>query len=287
MSVGESVDQDHVEHPESDDEETRQVAGQIPPGQGEWAERIAVPVLPQLDDEEARKDSVAAEETGQGQPTDATSAEEAPTEVSGDAAQAPEEPEPDAEPEPDGQQTLEIGPVEASHGPEAEAAVAAASAETHVATYGEPGLDEMVAALKQNTPGVGPDGAVVEPGAGAGGSHLAVEERAHTRTWPFLVYAGIWLVFALAFSWFLRVPAGHGDILDSKLYPYFLYGGLALGTIGLLLVPTLWMWERSGRQPGVRAGLFTSVFLKSAFVLFAGMVLWWAASFAAMALSKV
>jgi hypothetical protein len=49
----------------------------------------------------------------------------------------------------------------------------------------------------------------------------------------------------------------------------------------------MWLVERSQHEPGDRAGLFTSVFLKGAVVLFLGMVLWWGASFAAIALSTV
>ena len=139
-------------------------------------------------------------------------------------------------------------------------------------TYGEPDLDEMVAALKQDAPASVPTGRVAAGARRRAGPTLPLTNAGSRPTWPFLVYGGVWVVFAGAFAWFLREPAGGGDILGSSLYPYFLYGGLALAVAGLILVPVVWLVARSQRQPGEREGLFTSVFLKGAVALFFGMI---------------
>ncbi len=193
---------------------------------------------------------------------------------------APAEPEGEQEA---GQQTLEMGAAEAAvPAPEAAAAVAVAESTTHVATYGDQDLDEMVAQLKTSAPEV-----EEEEGAAAAQDEPVKDTRKLTLTWPFLAYVGVWIVFAGAFTYLMRAPAAAGDIMAWPYYRYFVWGGIGLAVLGLVLILGVWLFARSRREPGDRAGQFTSALLKGSIAIFVGVALWWVAFYAAVALARV
>lgn len=202
-----------------------------------------------------------------------------------------------------GQQTLELGAVETPFAPEAAAAAAATAAAaagavagaTPVVNYGDQDLDAMVSQLAATAPGAAAVAEPTLPGPAApeapGATTLAPQEEAGgnvltaTPVWPFLVYIGVWLAFAVALAFTMQSAAMKGNLFLSPWYPYFVWGGLALAVSVVPLIFGIWLWERSRHEKGGRGGLFASAFLKGAMSLFIGVVMWWAAFYVAVVLA--
>ncbi len=257
---------------------------QAPQAEAPAAEADDAPAAEPATAPEAGTEEAVAAEPAPDEATPAEPEQGEQAEAGAEAAEAAEGAEPTAAeategPSDEGQQTLEMGAVEAAApGAEAAAAVAVAESETHVATYGEQDLDEMVAQLAETTPAA--NGETSEAAA------VVLEKRPATPTWPFLAYAGVWLVFVVAFVLLERAPAAAGNIMAWPYYQYFLWGGIALAAVGLALILGVWLWARHERVQGDRDGQFTSSLLKGAIAIFGGMVLWWIAYYATVALAK-
>jgi hypothetical protein len=185
---------------------------------------------------------------------------------------------------------------------------------TNVATYGDKDLDEIMAEIARKAAAAGAaeaavgatvaaqDAAAAQPVApvaeGANAPFVVVEgdepaddemvvqddevTAARAPWWPFLVCAGVWLVFAAGLAWIMKTPAASGNLFDSPYYRVFLYGGLALGVVGLLLVLIVWLVYRRRYPKGGRGGLFSSAMIKGALMIFIGVALWWAAYYGAV-----
>lgn len=94
--------------------------------------------------------------------------------------------------------------------------------------------------------------------------------------WPFIAYAAIWLLFAVAVVFGLRPSALQGTVVGSPYYPAGVIVGAALAAAGPLLVLVVWLVARraEGRS---RTGLLASVSLRGAAATLFGVALWWAA----------
>jgi hypothetical protein len=107
-----------------------------------------------------------------------------------------------------------------------------------------------------------------------------------TPTWPFLVYVGVWLAYAVALVLVMRRAASAGSIFASPNYVYFLYGGFGLAGAAVVLAIVVWLAERGRRPKGQRGGMLTSALLKGAVSLFIGTVVWWIAFYVLVELAS-
>ena len=151
---------------------------------------------------------------------------------------------------------------------------------THVVTYGERDLDELVAELADSAPPLGE--------ARRTSAHATQHEPAGrlTPTWPFLVYVGVWFAYAVALVLVMRKAASAGSIFASPNYVYFLYGGFGLAGAAVVLAIVVWLAERGRRPKGQRGGMLTSALLKGAVSLFIGTVVWWIAFYVLVELAS-
>ncbi|MFA5844663.1 MAG: hypothetical protein WC971_07525 [Coriobacteriia bacterium] len=103
----------------------------------------------------------------------------------------------------------------------------------------------------------------------------AARSRA-VRTWPFVAYAAIWFVFAVAAVFALRPSALQGTIVGSDYYPAVVFVGAALAAVGPVLVLVVWLVARRIDERS-RKGLLASVSVRGASATLLGVILWWAA----------
>jgi len=92
--------------------------------------------------------------------------------------------------------------------------------------------------------------------------------------WPFLIYLVAWIAFAGLGAWQLtQLPAGQ-VAYETDIYSLFVLGGLIMAAVGPILVLAVWLasWISSARQS---KGLFSSAFIKGAFITLLGVALWW------------
>lgn len=103
-------------------------------------------------------------------------------------------------------------------------------------------------------------------------------ESARVRLWPFLAYGGVWVVYIAVLVWqLLEVPSSEA-VFESAVYPFVLYGGLALTIAGPLLIVAVWLIERAGREQ--RAGLLLSALSRGSVATVVGVAAWWVAMIA-------
>jgi hypothetical protein len=99
------------------------------------------------------------------------------------------------------------------------------------------------------------------------------DDRAGIPIWPFLVYIGLWIVFAGLFVWqALQVPAGT-PVYELNLYGLSILVGLILTALGPLLAIGVWLGCWLAR-PGARSGLFSRSLIIGAVSTLAGVALW-------------
>jgi hypothetical protein len=99
------------------------------------------------------------------------------------------------------------------------------------------------------------------------------DDRAGIPIWPFLVYIGLWLVFAGLFVWqALQVPAGT-PLYELNLYGLSILVGLILTALGPLLAIGVWLGCWLAR-PGARTGLFSRSLIIGAVSTLAGVAVW-------------
>jgi hypothetical protein len=99
------------------------------------------------------------------------------------------------------------------------------------------------------------------------------DDRAGIPVWPFLVYVGLWVVFAGLFVWqSLLVPAGT-PLYELNLYGLSILVGLILTALGPLLAIGVWLacWLA---RPGARRGLFSRSLIIGAVSTLAGVAVW-------------
>jgi hypothetical protein len=92
----------------------------------------------------------------------------------------------------------------------------------------------------------------------------------------------VWAVYAIGLAFIMKPAAIAGSLFDSPYYQMFLWAGLALVVVGPLLVLVVWLVARRSHEKGHRAGLFSSALIKGALAIFVGVLLWWAAYYAAV-----
>lgn len=99
------------------------------------------------------------------------------------------------------------------------------------------------------------------------------EDRRAVPIWPFLVYFGLWVVFAGLLVWqFMETPAGV-PLYDRALYGPSILAGLVLTALGPLLAIGVWFVVWLAR-PGARSGLFSRSLILGAVVTLVGVALW-------------
>jgi hypothetical protein len=99
------------------------------------------------------------------------------------------------------------------------------------------------------------------------------DDRAGIPLWPYLVYIGLWVVFAGLFVWqSMQVPAGT-PLYELNLYGLSIVVGLILTALGPLLAIGVWLacWLA---RPGARRGLFSRSLIIGAVATLAGVALW-------------
>jgi hypothetical protein len=92
--------------------------------------------------------------------------------------------------------------------------------------------------------------------------------------WPFLVYLGLWCAFAGVAIWQFGKLATGTVIYETQQYTLFVFGGLVLAAVGVILILAVWLGARLSSKRH-RAGLFTSAFIKGAAFILIGVVVWW------------
>jgi hypothetical protein len=181
------------------------------------------------------------------------------------------EPEPEIEPIPDTDGEIEpatepapepdAGPAEpVAEEPPSDEDLAAAVEAANEQVAEEPTLDDIAPVTVQ----VVPDGEIAE----------ATSIRYGAPWWPFLIYLGLWIVFAGVAVWQLEQLPATAVLYEARQYTLFVFGGLVLAAAGVLLIIAAWFgtWVTETRQ---RAGLFSSAFIKGALVILIGVVVWW------------
>jgi len=147
----------------------------------------------------------------------------------------------------------------------------------------EPGVDPAVSAIAQDlaaepTPAVpDTDATAVAPPAGIEAAQINAPVAGSAPWWPFLGYAGLWLVLAgvAGYALVTRVPDGT-PVFDSEVYTFTVLGGIALTIAGPILILAVWLAEWFRRGDEMRRGLFLSALLKGSVVTLFGVVVWWA-----------
>lgn len=193
-----------------------------------------------------------------------------------EGAQPPAEESPAGEVEPDAAAEWETLPPPEAVSPPAEVPeTPAEAAEVPAETPVEPAPTPESAVVEAGLPaGADDDADAVEALLDAEAEAGLLERPDRTLSVPFLVYDGIWLVFAIAMVAVLRTPALAGTLDSTPAYPVFVLAGLVLTVAGPLLAVALWWIARSRVTPGERRGLFASAFLRGALATFAGVALW-------------
>lgn len=96
--------------------------------------------------------------------------------------------------------------------------------------------------------------------------------RSGVSWWPFLVYLGLWVLFAAVTAWqLLQVPSG-APVYESRVYPYTVLAGLVLTAAGPALILAVWLGSTSR---GGRGGTFVTALGRGAIATVAGVTLWW------------
>jgi hypothetical protein len=92
--------------------------------------------------------------------------------------------------------------------------------------------------------------------------------------WPFLIYLVAWIAFAGLGIWQLTQLPATQVAYETQTYSLFVLGGLIMAAVGPILVLAVWLssWISSARQS---KGLFSSAFIKGAFITLLGVALWW------------
>ncbi len=99
------------------------------------------------------------------------------------------------------------------------------------------------------------------------------DDRAGVPLWPFLVYFGLWVVFAGLLIWqFMQTPAGT-PVYEVGMYGASILAGLVLTVLGPLVAIAVWIFAWLSR-PGARAGLFSRSLIIGAVTTLAGVALW-------------
>ena len=257
------------------------VAPAVPAASAAAPEQAVSPVSPVTPVAPQMAPSAAAPE-GPGVP-------EAAVPTSAEAA-APATPAPKPA-EPDAQTSLldssEVAVAVASVPPAAAAKTSDLAGATSVATYGDRDLDDIVADLAKEGPDAAAGTVATEGAAEAGAADEVSATTGPTQGvpapwWPFLAYAGVWALYAIGLALVMKPAAAGGSLFASPYYQMFLWGGLVLAIAGPLLVLLVWLIARRGYEKGRRGGLFSSALIKGAVALFVGVVLWWAAYYAAV-----
>ncbi len=92
--------------------------------------------------------------------------------------------------------------------------------------------------------------------------------------WPFLVYLGLWFVFAGVGVWQMqKLPTGQ-VIFEAQLYTWLLYAALGLLAAGPLLILVVWVAARFGSSRH-KSGLLSSAMIKGATMTLLGAIVWW------------
>lgn len=164
-----------------------------------------------------------------------------------------------------------------------------AALQAELDTEGEaPTAEEPTADAEPEAPSEAPVEPVVEAAAVPAGSAEVGDEqtalydakdialpddRAGIPLWPFLVYLGLWIVFAGLFVWqALEIPAGT-PLYELNLYGLSISVGLVLTGLGPLVAIAVWLGCWLSR-PGARAGLFSRSLIIGAVSTLAGVSLW-------------
>ncbi len=99
------------------------------------------------------------------------------------------------------------------------------------------------------------------------------DDRAGIPLWPFIVYFGLWVVFAGLLVWqAMQAPAGV-PVYELELYGISILVGLVLTALGPFLAIAVWLALWMAR-PGARAGLFSRSLIIGAVTTLAGVALW-------------
>lgn len=116
--------------------------------------------------------------------------------------------------------------------------------------------------------------ASTEPAPVQPDEHLSGGSMGRAPSWPFGIYAGLWLAFAAFIVWrFLDVPADTA-LYELELYRWIVLAGVLLTAWGPLLAVVVWL-ANLGKPQAQKGDLFASALFKAAVVTFAGVCLWW------------
>jgi hypothetical protein len=174
----------------------------------------------------------------------------------------------------------ELGESEATEEPAAEVAAVEAPAVEAVVAAEVAAEHEATEALVEA--GV-PEGADDDPDAvealldAESAEGILAIPRDRTLSLPFFIYAGIWLVFAVAMVLVLRDAAVAGSLDAAAAYPVFILIGAILTLAGPVLALAIWLVKRSRSSAEERRGLFAVAMLRGALATFAGVAMWWIA----------
>lgn len=116
------------------------------------------------------------------------------------------------------------------------------------------------------------------PVTGGGGDRVVCEGvggKDPVPVWPYLVYAGAWVLFAALTVWrLLSLPAAE-PVHGSAAHTSIVASGVVLSAVGPLVTALAWgLGRRSGRPS---FDIACSALLKGAITMLAGVCLWWAA----------
>jgi len=112
-----------------------------------------------------------------------------------------------------------------------------------------------------------------EPAPAAPASELPVTKRAWSHA-PFFVLGAAWIGFVAALTVLLWDSAAV-SIVGSPLYPYFVFGGVALVLIGFVTGLTVWLLARGRVSDDERAGVAGAIWLRAVAWTAGGVALWW------------
>ncbi len=203
-----------------------------------------------------------------------------PTAVDEASDDSEAEPTPDADAEPTPDADAEPAEPEIAPVPEPASEPAEPTPDADAEPAEPPSDEDLAAAVEASNEQVGaegtlddiapvnvqvvPDGEIVD----------ASSARYGAPWWPFLIYLGLWIVFAGVAVWQLEQLPATAVLYEARQYTLFVFGGLVLAAAGVVLIVAVWFstWVTEARQ---RTGLFSSAFIKGALVILIGVVVWW------------